>query len=128
MRRHWPLAVDAALYALLVVLFTFSNSVVSVPLAVAQLLPLVIRRRDPGGAAQLLPVVTGRGSRGVALAGVAAATAALSRLGMARGVGSLPMALALFGAATHRSAWVRWGACGAAVVLVTVTGGIRHGP
>ncbi|WP_426511752.1 sensor histidine kinase [Dactylosporangium sp. McL0621] len=112
MRRHWRLAVDAALYALLVVLFTFSHSVVSVPLAVVQLLPLLIRRRYPG----------------VALVVIAAATAAHSLLGMARAVGYLPMALALYGAATHRSPWVRWGVCGGAAVLVTVTGAIRHGP
>ncbi|WP_433086409.1 sensor histidine kinase [Dactylosporangium sp. CA-052675] len=110
MRR--PLAFDLALFALVVVLFALSDSVVSVPLAVVQLLPLLLRRRFPGAA----------------LAVIAVATAAHSLLGMARAVGYLPAALALYGAATHRSPWVRWGVCGGAVVLVTVTGAIRHGP
>jgi signal transduction histidine kinase len=111
-RRHWRPAVDGALYVLLVVLFTFSGAVVSVPLTVAQLLPLLARRRYPG----------------TVLAVIATATAAHSLLGLSRAVGYLPVALALFGAAAHRSPWVRWAACGGAVAVVTVTGAIRHGP
>ncbi|MFI5915957.1 sensor histidine kinase [Dactylosporangium sp. NPDC051541] len=112
MRRHWRPALDTALYALVAVLFAFSGTAISMPLAVGQLVPLLIRRRYPG----------------IALGAIALATAAHSLLGMARAVGYLPVALAVFGAATHRSPWVRWGLCGGAVVLVTVTGAIRHGP
>ncbi|WP_433060036.1 sensor histidine kinase [Dactylosporangium sp. CS-033363] len=103
---------DIALYALLVVLFALSSTVVSWPLAVAQLVPLVFRRRYPG----------------IALGLVAVATAAHSLLGMARAVGYLPVALAVYFAATQQSRWVRFGACGGALVLVTVAGAVRHGP
>ncbi|MFB9451228.1 histidine kinase [Dactylosporangium vinaceum] len=111
-RGHWRPALDAVLFALVAVLFALSGTAISVPLAVAQVLPLLVRRRYPGAA----------------LAVIAVATSAHSLLGMARAVGYLPVALAVYSAATHRSPWVRWVACGGAVVLVTVTGAIRHGP
>ncbi|WP_433218982.1 sensor histidine kinase [Dactylosporangium sp. CS-047395] len=103
---------DIALYALVAVLFALSSAVVSWPLAIAQLVPLVLRRRYPGTAVML----------------IAGATAAHSLLGMARAVGYLPVALAVYFAATQRSRWVRFGACGGAFVLVTVAGAVRHGP
>ncbi|MFF5234704.1 sensor histidine kinase [Dactylosporangium sp. NPDC000521] len=104
--------VDLALYATLIVLYAVSGTVISVPLAVAQLLPLVWRRRFPGAA----------------LAVISAATAAHSLLGMGRAVGYLPVSLAMYTAATHRSPALRWGVCGAAAAVVTVAGAVRRGP
>ena len=112
LRAHWRIAIDLALYATLVTLYVMSGTVISVPLAVAQLLPLVWRRRAPG----------------TVLAVISVATAAHSLLGMGRAVGYLPVSLAVYGAATQRSPAVRWGVCGAATVLVTVAGAIRRGP
>lgn len=112
LRTHWRTVIDVALYATLVTLYTLSGTVLSVPLAVAQLVPLVWRRRAPG----------------TALAVIAVATAAHSLLGMGRAVGYLPVSLAMYTAATHRSPAVRWGMCGAAAVVVTVAGAIRRGP
>lgn len=111
LRKHWQTAVDLTLYATLVSLYVLSGTVVSVPLAVGQLLPLVVRRQVPG----------------VALAVISTATAAHSLLGMSRAVGYLPVSLALYTAATHRSPAVRWGLCAAAAMLVTVAGAFRHG-
>jgi signal transduction histidine kinase len=110
--RHWQLAIDLTLYVTLVTLYALSGAVISVPLAVVQLLPLVWRRRAPG----------------TVLAVIAVATAAHSLLGMGRAVGYLPVSLAMYTAATHRSPAVRWGVCGAAAVLVTVAGAVRRGP
>jgi signal transduction histidine kinase len=112
LRAHWRVAIDLALYATLIVLYALSGTVISVPLAVAQLVPLVWRRRAPG----------------TVLAVISVATAAHSLLGMGRAVGYLPVSLAVYGAATQRSPAVRWGVCGAATVLVTVAGAIRRGP
>ncbi|MFC4997726.1 sensor histidine kinase [Dactylosporangium cerinum] len=112
LRAHWRIAIDLALYATLVTLYVLSGTVISVPLAVAQLVPLVWRRRAPG----------------TVLAVISVATAAHSLLGMGRAVGYLPVSLAVYGAATQRSPAVRWGVCGAATVLVTVAGAIRRGP
>ncbi|MET7424575.1 histidine kinase [Dactylosporangium sp. NPDC005555] len=112
LRRHWRLAIDLTLYSTLVTLYALSGTVISVPLAAGQLVPLVWRRVAPG----------------TVLAVISAATAAHSLLGMGRAVGYLPVSLAMYTAATHRSPAVRWGMCGAAAVLVTVTGAIRRGP
>lgn len=112
LRRHWRLVIDVALYVTLVTLYALSGTVLSWPLAVAQLAPLVWRRRAPG----------------TVLAVISVATAAHSLLGMGRAVGYLPVSLAMYTAATHRSPAVRWGVCAAATVLVTVTGAIRRGP
>ncbi|MEV4512718.1 histidine kinase [Dactylosporangium sp. NPDC049525] len=112
LRRHWRIVIDVALYVTLVTLYVLSGTVLSVPLAVAQLVPLVWRRRAPG----------------TVLAVISVATAAHSLLGMGRAVGYLPVSLAMYTAATHRSPAVRWGVCAAATVLVTVTGAIRRGP
>lgn len=87
LRRHWRLAIDVALYVTLVTLYALSGTVLSVPLAVAQLAPLVWRRRAPG----------------TVLAVISVATAAHSLLGMGRAVGYLPVSLAMYTAATHRS-------------------------
>jgi signal transduction histidine kinase len=112
LRQHWRITIDVTLYATLVTLYALSGTVISVPLAVAQLVPLVWRRRAPG----------------TVLAVISVATAAHSLLGMTRAVGYLPVSLAMYGAATHRSPAVRWGMCGAATLVVTVTGAIRRGP
>src|SRR5258705_7032781 len=93
LRQHWRIVVDLTLYATLVILYVFSGTVVSVPLAVGQLLPLGWRRRAPGAV----------------LAVISVATAAHSLLGMSRAVGYLPVSLAMYTAATHRSPAVRWG-------------------
>jgi len=111
-RRHWPLLVDAGLVVTVVVLFALSGTVISVPLAVAQLAPLIVRRRAPG----------------VALVVIGAATAAHSLLGMARAVGYLPLALALYTAATQPSRRLRWWLCGGVAVVAATAGAIRHGP
>ena len=101
LRTHWRIVIDVALYATLVTLYALSGTVLSVPLAVAQLVPLVWRRRAPG----------------TALAVISVATAAHSLLGMGRAVGYLPVSLAMYTAATHRSPAVRWGMCGAAAAV-----------
>ncbi|MGI5176842.1 sensor histidine kinase [Dactylosporangium sp. CA-152071] len=112
MSRHWRIAIDLTLYATLIVLYALSGTVISVPLAVAQLVPLVWRNRAPG----------------TVLAVISVATAAHSLLGMGRAVGYLPVSLAMYTAATQRSPVVRWGVCAAATVLVTVAGAARRGP
>ncbi|MCX4471196.1 histidine kinase [Micromonospora sp. NBC_01655] len=109
---HWQRAVDVALGAALATIFLVSGAVVSVPLAVAQLLPLAWRRHAPQ----------------VVLALVGGATAAHTLAGMSRSVGFLPVTLALYSAAAHRSPWIRWGTCGTATAVVVAASGLRHGP
>ncbi|TDC63937.1 histidine kinase [Micromonospora sp. KC207] len=108
---HWQRTVDVALGVALAPLFLVSGTVVSAPLAVAQLLPLAWRRRAPQ----------------TVLALVGAATAAHTLAGMARSIGFLPVTLALYAAATHRSPWIRWGMCGAVAAVVAAASARRHG-
>ncbi|MFI6158928.1 sensor histidine kinase [Micromonospora sp. PTRAS2] len=108
---HWQRPVDVTLGVALACLFLVSGTVVSAPLAVAQLLPLAWRRRAP----QAVVAVVG------------AATAVHTLAGMARSIGFLPVTLALYSAAAHRSPWIRWGMCGAVTAAVTAASGQRHG-
>ncbi|WP_430782039.1 sensor histidine kinase [Actinoplanes sp. G11-F43] len=93
------------------VLFLFSGTAVSVPLAVTQLLPLLWRRRWPA----------------VVLIVVAGATAAHTTLGMARAIGFFPATIALYSAAAHRSPWLRWVLCPAAGTAMAAASALRHG-
>ncbi|MEU8616029.1 histidine kinase, partial [Actinoplanes sp. NPDC048791] len=112
LRGHWQPLVDLALGAATALLFVLSGTVVSAPLAVAQLLPLVWRRRFP---AAVLIVV-------------GCATAAHTTLGMARAVGFFPATIALYTAATHRSPVIRWVLCPAVGLVMAAASAVRHGP
>ena len=112
LRGHWQPLVDVALGAATAVLFLLSGTTVSAPLAAAQLVPLVWRRRFP---ASVLIVV-------------GCATAAHTTLGMARAVGFLPATIALYTAATTRSPAVRWVLCPAIGLVMAAASGVRHGP
>nr|WP_170208690.1 histidine kinase [Micromonospora pisi] len=103
---------DVALGAATAALFVLSGTTVSTPLAVAQLLPLVWRRRFP---AAVLIVV-------------GCATAAHTTLGMARATGFFPATIALYTAATHRSSAIRWVLCPAVGLVMAAASGVRHGP
>jgi signal transduction histidine kinase len=109
LKRH---GVDVGLAAATTLLFALSGTAVSVPLAVAQLLPLAWRRRLPG----------------TVLIVVAAATAAHTTLGMARAVGFLPATIAIYTAAMHRSTLTRWLLCPAAGIAMAAASAVRHGP
>jgi signal transduction histidine kinase len=112
LRRHWQPLVDVALAAATTLLFVLSGTAVAAPLAVAQLLPLVWRRRFP---AAVLIVVGG-------------ATALHTTLGMARAVGFFPATIALYTAATHRSPLIRWVLCPAVGLIMAAASAVRHGP
>jgi signal transduction histidine kinase len=112
LRGRWQLLVDLALAAATALLFLLSGTAVSAPLAVAQLLPLVLRRRFP---AAVLIVV-------------GCATAVHTTLGMARAVGFLPATIALYTAATHRSPLIRWVLCPAVGLIMAAASAVRHGP
>ncbi|MFC7529353.1 sensor histidine kinase [Actinoplanes sp. GCM10030250] len=103
---------DLALGAATAVLFVVAGTIVSVPLAMAQLVPLVWRRQFPAGVLIL----------------IGGATAAHTALGMSRAIGFLPATIALYTAATHRSVLIRWLLCPAVGLLVAVASGVRHGP
>jgi signal transduction histidine kinase len=109
LRRH---GVDIGLAAATTLLFALSGTAVSLPLALAQLLPLPWRRRFPG------PV----------LIIVAAATSAHTTLGMARAIGFLPATIAIYTAAMHRDPIIRWVLCPAAGVALAAASAVRHGP
>ncbi|GAB7044296.1 MULTISPECIES: sensor histidine kinase [Catenuloplanes] len=106
------LLTDVALTGAAALLFAGSGTAVSVPLAVAQVSPLLFRRRLP---AAVLIVV-------------AAATAAHTTLGMARAIGFLPVTVAIFTAAAQRTALTRWVLCPAAGLAVAAASAARHGP
>ncbi|MFK3983822.1 sensor histidine kinase [Micromonospora sp. NPDC050397] len=112
LRGHWQLAVDVALGAATAALFVLSGTTVATPLAVAQLLPLVGRRRFPA----------------VVLIVVGCATAAHTALGMARAVGFFPATIALYTAATHGSRAVRWVLCPTVGLVMAAASAVRHGP
>ena len=112
LRGHWQPLVDFALGAATALLFVLSGTIVSAPLAAAQLLPLVWRRRFP---AAVLIVV-------------GCATAAHTTLGMARAVGFFPATIALYTAATHRSPVIRWVLCPAVGLVMAAASAVRHGP
>jgi signal transduction histidine kinase len=112
LRGQWQPLVDLALAAATATLFVLSGTTVSTPLAVAQLLPLVLRRRYP---AAVLIVVGG-------------ATAAHTTLGMARAIGFFPATIALYTAATHRSPAIRWVLCPAIGLVMAGASAVRHGP
>jgi signal transduction histidine kinase len=112
LRGRWQLLVDLALGAATALLFALSGTVVSTPLAVAQLLPLVWRRRFP---AAVLIVV-------------GCATAAHTTLGMTRAIGFFPATIALYTAATHRAPLIRWVLCPAVGLIMAAASAVRHGP
>ncbi|MGW4940620.1 sensor histidine kinase [Actinoplanes sp. NPDC004185] len=112
LRGHWQPLVDLSLGAAVTLLFVLSGTIVSAPLALAQLLPLVWRRRFP---AAVLIVV-------------GCATAAHTTLGMARAVGFFPATIALYTAATHRSPAIRWVLCPAVGLVMAAASAVRHGP
>ncbi|GAB7046975.1 sensor histidine kinase [Catenuloplanes indicus] len=103
---------DVALTGAAALLFAGSGTAVSVPLAVAQVSPLLLRRRCPA----------------VVLIVVAAATAAHTTLGMARAIGFLPVTVAIFTAAAQRGVLTRWVLCPAAGLAVAAASAARHGP
>ncbi|GAA3955932.1 histidine kinase [Amorphoplanes auranticolor] len=112
LRGHWQPLVDLGLAAATALLFVLSGTIVATPLAVAQLVPLVWRRRFP---AAVLIVV-------------GCATAAHTTLGMARAVGFFPATIALYTAATHRSPRIRWVLCPAVGLIMAAASAVRHGP
>ncbi|MDR7277790.1 sensor histidine kinase [Catenuloplanes atrovinosus] len=112
LRRYGAPLTDVALTGATALLFAGSGTAVSVPLAVAQVAPLLVRRRFP---AAVLVVV-------------AAATAVHTTAGMARAVGFLPVTVAIFTAAAHRTTLARWILCPAAGLAVAAASGSRHGP
>jgi signal transduction histidine kinase len=112
LRSHWQPLVDLGLGGAITMLFVLAGTTVSVPLAVAQLLPLIWRRRFPAGV----------------LIVIGCATAAHTTLGMARAIGFLPATIALYTAATHRAPAIRWVLCPAIGLLMAAASGVRHGP
>ena len=112
LRAHWQPLVDVGLGGATALLFVLSGTAVAAPLAVAQLVPLIWRRRCP---AAVLIVV-------------GCATAAHTTLGMARAVGFLPATIALYTAATHRSPLIRWVLCPAVGLIMAAASAVRHGP
>jgi signal transduction histidine kinase len=112
LRSHWQPLVDLGLGGATTMLFVLAGTTVSVPLAVAQLLPLIWRRRFPAGV----------------LIVIGCATAAHTTLGMARAIGFLPATIALYTAATHRSPAIRWLLCPAVGLVMAAASGVRHGP
>ncbi|MFI6499922.1 sensor histidine kinase [Nonomuraea typhae] len=112
MVRDARLWLELSLAALLTGLFAISGTVVSAPLGVAQILPLLWRRRHPA----LVLVV------------VALATLVHLRLGMWRVVGYLPAMLALHAAAASGSRGVRLGLCAAAGLALSVSDATLRGP
>jgi signal transduction histidine kinase len=111
-RRHGQQLADLALTGAVVLLFAASGTAVSAPLAVAQVAPLLVRRRHPA------PV----------LIVVAAATAVHTTGGMARAIGFLPVTVAIFTAAAHRTTLTRWVLCPLAGLAVAAASAVRHGP
>jgi len=112
LRGHWQPLVDVALAAATALLFLLSDTIIVGPLAAAQLLPLVWRRRFP---ATVLIIV-------------GCATAAHTSLGMARAVGFFPATIALYTAATYRSPAIRWLLCPAVGIAMAAASAYRHGP
>ncbi|MDP9792352.1 signal transduction histidine kinase [Catenuloplanes nepalensis] len=105
------LLADVALTGAAALLFAGSGTAVSVPLAIAQVGPLLLRRRLP---AAVLIVV-------------AAATAVHTTSGMARAIGFLPVTVAIFTAAAQRTVLTRWVLCPAAGLTVAAASAARHG-
>ncbi|MFI5845141.1 sensor histidine kinase [Catenuloplanes sp. NPDC051500] len=111
-RRYGQQLADVALTGAAALLFALSGTAVSAPLAVAQVAPLLVRRRHPA------PV----------LIVVAAATTVHTTEGMARAIGFLPVTVAIFTAAAHRTTLTRWVLCPLAGLAVAAASAVRHGP
>ncbi|WP_051798078.1 sensor histidine kinase [Catenuloplanes japonicus] len=111
-RRYGQPLTDVALTGAAALLFALSGTAVSVPPAIAQVAPLLVRRRYP---AAVLIVV-------------AAATAVHTTAGMARAIGFLPATVAIFTAAAQRDTATRWVLCPLAGLAVSIASAVRHGP